>query len=175
MCACTLGPGHWCLISVLCGRNSGHLLYLFPYVRKHFSFFHKSQASQEGSGDANRRVRSESRPGVLTRAKGAGWCLRGECFMCTHTHPCTHAHTCTYMHVPVHTYIHVHTETRTRACIYMRVHTFMHTYLGHTYYSCCSSSLIAKACLTVCDPMDCSTSGFPVLHCLPEFAQACVH
>ena len=25
------------------------------------------------------------------------------------------------------------------------------------------------------DPMDCSTPGFPVLHCLPEFAKAWVH
>ena len=29
--------------------------------------------------------------------------------------------------------------------------------------------------LTLCDPMDCSTPGFPVLHCLLEFAQAHVH
>ena len=28
-----------------------------------------------------------------------------------------------------------------------------------------------KSCLTLCNPMDCSTLGFPVLHCLPEFAQ----
>ena len=34
--------------------------------------------------------------------------------------------------------------------------------------SCCSA---AKSCLTLCDPMDCSRPGFPVLHCLPEFAQ----
>ena len=27
----------------------------------------------------------------------------------------------------------------------------------------------------LCDPMDCSTPGFPVLHCLPEFAQTRVH
>ena len=27
----------------------------------------------------------------------------------------------------------------------------------------------------LCDPMDCSTSGFPVLHYLPEFAQTHVH
>ena len=27
----------------------------------------------------------------------------------------------------------------------------------------------------LCDPMDCSTPGFPVLHHLPEFAQICVH
>ena len=34
---------------------------------------------------------------------------------------------------------------------------------------CCYS--FAKSCLTVCYLMDCSTPGFPVLHCLPEFAQ----
>ena len=27
----------------------------------------------------------------------------------------------------------------------------------------------------LCDPMDCSTPGFPVLHYLPEFAQIHVH
>ena len=32
-----------------------------------------------------------------------------------------------------------------------------------------------KSCLTLCNPMDCSTPGFPVLHCLPEFAQTHVH
>ena len=26
-----------------------------------------------------------------------------------------------------------------------------------------------------CDPVDCSTPGFPDLHCLPEFAQTHVH
>ena len=30
---------------------------------------------------------------------------------------------------------------------------------------------VYKSCLTLCDPMDCSTPGFIVLHCLPEFAQ----
>ena len=30
---------------------------------------------------------------------------------------------------------------------------------------------VAKSCLTLCDPMDCNTSGFPVLHYLLEFAQ----
>ena len=33
---------------------------------------------------------------------------------------------------------------------------------------CCS---VTKSCLTVCDPMDCSTPDFSLLHCLPEFAQ----
>ena len=36
------------------------------------------------------------------------------------------------------------------------------------HQGCCS---VAKSCLTLCDPLDCSTSGFPVLHHLPEFAQ----
>ena len=35
-------------------------------------------------------------------------------------------------------------------------------------YCCCS---ITQLCLTLSDPMDCSMSGFPVLHHLPEFAQ----
>ena len=30
---------------------------------------------------------------------------------------------------------------------------------------------VAQSCPTLCDPKDCSMSGFPVLHCLPEFAQ----
>ena len=37
------------------------------------------------------------------------------------------------------------------------------------YIACCCS--IAKSCLTLYDPMDCSMPGFPVLHHLPEFAQ----
>ena len=30
---------------------------------------------------------------------------------------------------------------------------------------------VTQSCPTLCDPMDCSTSGFPVHHQLPEFAQ----
>ena len=37
---------------------------------------------------------------------------------------------------------------------------------------CCS---IAKLYLTLCDPTDCSTPGFPVLHCLLKFVQTHVH
>ena len=33
---------------------------------------------------------------------------------------------------------------------------------------CCS---VANSCPTLCNPMDCSTPGFPVLHHLPELAQ----
>ena len=32
-----------------------------------------------------------------------------------------------------------------------------------------------QSCLTLCDPMDCSTPGCLVFHYLPEFAQTHVH
>ena len=37
---------------------------------------------------------------------------------------------------------------------------------------CCS---VSQLCLTLCNPMDCSMPGFPVLCCLMEFAQTHVH
>ena len=38
-------------------------------------------------------------------------------------------------------------------------------------FSCCCS--VAKLCLTFCDPMDCSTPGFPILHCLRVCSNSC--
>ena len=38
--------------------------------------------------------------------------------------------------------------------------------------SCCS---VAKLCPTLCDSVDCSMTGYFVLHCLIEFAQIYVH
>ena len=50
----------------------------------------------------------------------------------------------------------------------------LHVYicLLHIYKYCCS---VAKLCLTLCNPVDCSTQGSSVLHYLPEFAQIYVH
>ena len=31
------------------------------------------------------------------------------------------------------------------------------------------------SCVRLCGPMDCSTPGFPILHCFQEFAKALVH
>ena len=42
-----------------------------------------------------------------------------------------------------------------------------------TIHFCCCS--VAQLCLTLCDPMDCSMPGFPVLHYLPELTQTHVH
>ena len=36
-------------------------------------------------------------------------------------------------------------------------------------------SSVAQSCLTLCDPMDCSTPGLPVCHQLPELTQTHVH
>ena len=62
---------------------------------------------------------------------------------------------------------------------YIYTHTHTHTYIGHAvrhvgfYFSHCCS--VAKGCLTLCNPMDCSVPSFPVLYHLPEFAQTHVH
>ena len=42
-------------------------------------------------------------------------------------------------------------------------------YIYTNFYICCCS--VTKSCPTLCDPMDCSAPGFPVLHYLPEFVQ----
>ena len=34
---------------------------------------------------------------------------------------------------------------------------------------------VAQSCPTLCDPMDCSMPGFPVIHHLPEFTQTHIH
>ena len=37
------------------------------------------------------------------------------------------------------------------------------------------TTLVVQLCLTLCDPMNCSTPGLPVHHQLPEFTQTHVH
>ena len=36
-------------------------------------------------------------------------------------------------------------------------------------------SSVTQLCLTLCNPMDCSTPGFPIHHQLPELTQTHVH
>ena len=48
------------------------------------------------------------------------------------------------------------------------------THMDTSTYCCCWCS-VSQSCPTLCDPMDCCTPGFPVLHHLPELAQAHVH
>ena len=51
------------------------------------------------------------------------------------------------------------------------------TFNGGNPYMCQFSSIssVAQLCLTLCNPMDCSTPGFPVHHQLPELSQSHVH
>ena len=51
-------------------------------------------------------------------------------------------------------------------CI-LYIHICIYIYM----HACC---LVSKSGMTLHDPMDCSTSGFPILHYLLEFAQICV-
>ena len=44
---------------------------------------------------------------------------------------------------------------------------------GEVFCHCCCS--VFQSCPTLCDPVDCSMPGFPVLHQLPQFAQIHVH
>ena len=45
-------------------------------------------------------------------------------------------------------------------------------YSMNIFFCCCS---VAQLCLTLCTPMNCSTSGLSVPHHLPKFAQVHVH
>ena len=46
---------------------------------------------------------------------------------------------------------------------------FEHTLHTHTHTPCCCS--VTQLCPNLCEPMDCSTPGFPVLHYFLEFAE----
>ena len=45
----------------------------------------------------------------------------------------------------------------------------------HTASTCCCACSVAESCPALCNPMDCSTRGFPVLYYVQEFAQTRVH
>ena len=51
---------------------------------------------------------------------------------------------------------------------------FLANHLSAISFSVLFSS-VTQSCLTLCDPMDCSTPGLPVHHQLPEFTQTHVH
>ena len=71
------------------------------------------------------------------------------------TRPCAHRHMCT------HTYTRASTPTIYTPSIPASAET-------HVQFSCSVAS-------DSCDPMDCSTQGFPVHHQLSEFTQTRVH
>ena len=42
-------------------------------------------------------------------------------------------------------------------------------------FSSVQFSSVAQSCLTLCNPVECSTSGLPVHHQIPEFTQIHIH
>ena len=56
-----------------------------------------------------------------------------------------------------------------------RTDLFEKVYNLYFYSFLCHFSSVTQPCLTLCDPMDCSTPGLPVHHQLPESTQTHVH
>ena len=53
--------------------------------------------------------------------------------------------------------------------------TRLQVHTQHAEPSSVQFSSVAQSCPTLCDPMDCSTTGFPVHHQLTELTQTHVH
>ena len=66
---------------------------------------------------------------------------------------------------PLNDWTATHTHTNMQYDVYFRYYSLIK-------YCCCS---VTYSCPTLCNPMDCSTPGFSVLHYLPEFSQTHVH
>ena len=58
------------------------------------------------------------------------------------------------------------------ACTLWIITTYIYTTTERTSWCC---YLVTKRYLTLCNPMNCSTPGSPVLHYLPEFPQIHIH
>ena len=59
--------------------------------------------------------------------------------------------------------------------IYKHTHIYVYIHTETYIHTTVQFSSVAQSCPTLCDPMDCSMSGFPVHHQLPELAQIHVH
>ena len=64
-------------------------------------------------------------------------------------------------------------DKRDRATTYMRKEEIPK--INNLFTLSVQFSSVAQSCLTLCDPMNCSTPGLTVHHQLPEFTQTHVH
>ena len=69
--------------------------------------------------------------------------------------------------VPLPSCLHKTTQT---ICLWFGSH--VRKVLPQTLVRDCCCCLVTQSCPILCNPMNCSTPGFPVPHYLPEFAQA---
>ena len=83
---------------------------------------------------------------------------------------------------------HVYSLFRAASLLFLKNNQPHNSYTKETFWGVifCSPSIpkkerfwyclkVAYSCLILCDPVDCSTPNFPVLHHLPVFAQSHVH
>ena len=60
-------------------------------------------------------------------------------------------------------------------CINYEIPSYIFILLTVQHYFCCCCCSVTQLCLTLCNSMDCSMPGFPVLHYRPELTQPLVH
>ena len=65
-----------------------------------------------------------------------------------------------------------HTRAKWQTLLPCEMHINANLYYTTFIYNSVKFRSVAQSCLTLCDPMDCSTAGLPVHHKLPELAQA---
>ena len=85
----------------------------------------------------------------------------------------------TNVHLSVHTHTHTHLQiTFPKALSYdwefFMGNKYIYIHLSFSFFLNSVSS-VTQSCLTLCDPMDCSTPCLPVHHQLLELAQTHVH
>ena len=56
-----------------------------------------------------------------------------------------------------------------------RIFSYSEKETMNTFFEYVQFSSVAQSCLTLCDPMNHSTPGFPIHHQLPESTQTYVH
>ena len=72
-------------------------------------------------------------------------------------------------------FIFLHKWNLAHKCCWLYFHKQIASFYSNTGPDPHQFSSLAQLCPTLCNPMDCSMPGFPVLHCLPELAQTHVH
>jgi len=93
-------------------------------------------------------------------------------YMCVCVCVCVCVYVCVYVCVCVYIYIYMKNIKLSLASV--RQYTQYRYYLLILGVSLQFNS-VTQSCLNLCNPMDCSTPGFPVHHQLPEFTQIQVH
>ena len=77
-----------------------------------------------------------------------------------------------HMHSNVHSSIIYNCQDMEATCVHQQMNGLRRCGVYIQWNTCCS---VTQPCLTLCDPVDCSTPGLPVPHHLPRFAQVRVH